>query len=312
MVVPVYKEEGNIGPFLDRLVPVLEKIGSYEIVFCLDPSPDRTERFILDAIERNPNIGLLVFSRRFGQPSAVMAGIRYCSGNTCVVIDVDLQDPPELIAQLYAKLREGYDVVYAKRRSRKGETVLKRLVSYLGYKLINSVTDVAIPRDTGDFRIMSRRIVEHLGTLKEGHGFLRCFVAFVGFPHSFIEYDRDARAYGKGNYNRYLGSLKIGFNGLIGFSNFMLNAMLLTGLAITAGCFMLAAGIVISRFVFEVDYPVGTPTIIILILFMGGVQLISVGVLGQYVGRVYDEVKGRPPFIVDRAVNLSALTPADR
>ena len=241
-----------------------------------------------------------------------MAGIRYCSGNTCVVIDVDLQDPPELIAPLYAKLHEGFDVVYAKRRSRRGETVLKRLISYLGYKLINSVTDVAIPRDTGDFRIMSRRIVEHLGTLKESHGFLRGLVAFVGFPHSFIEYDRDVRAFGKGNYNRYLGSLTIGFNGLIGFSNFLLNAMLLAGLAITVGCFVLAAGIVVSRFVFEVDYPVGTPTIIISILFMGGVQLISVGVLGQYVGRVYDEVKGRPPFIVDRAVNLSAPAPGDR
>jgi len=306
VIVPVYREENNIQPFLDRLVPALEGIGAHEILFCLDPSPDSTEQIILDAIRGNPNIGLILFSRRFGQASAIMAGIHHCSGETCAVIDVDLQDPPEFIADLYRKLSEGYDVVYAKRRSRQGETALKRFISYWGYKLINAVSEVKIPRDTGDFRILGRRVIEQLCQLKEGHGFLRGLVAFVGFKQTFLEYDRAARAHGLSNYNRYLGSLKIGLNGLVGFSNFLLDLMLLVGLVITAVCFLLAVAIIFSRFVFEIPYPMGIPTIIILILFMGGVQLVSVGILGQYVGRVYDEVKERPQFIVDRIVNVAS------
>ena len=311
VVVPVYKEERNIEPFLNRLLPVLDKIGSYEILFCLDPSPDSTEKVILKAIESNSHIGLLVFSRRFGQPSAVIAGIRHCTGETCVVIDVDLQDPPEVIGKLYEKLMEGYDVVYAKRSSRKGETLVKRAISYLGYKLINSVSDVNIPRDTGDFRIMRRRVIEHLSRLKEGHGFLRGLVAFVGFKQTFLEYDRDSRSFGTGNYNRYFGSLKIGFNGLIGFSNFLLDLMLLVGLVITIFCSILTVAIIISRFVLNISYPIGVPTIIVLILFMGGVQLMSVGILGQYIGRVYDEVKERPQFIVDRTANVNSVSFSD-
>jgi dolichol-phosphate mannosyltransferase len=182
----------------------------------------------------------VLFSRRFGQPAAVIAGIRLASGETCVVIDVDLQDPPELVAGLYAKLGEGYDVVYAKRRSRKGETLFKLALSWLGYKMINAVSDVRIPRDTGDFRIMSRRVVEELGRLKEGHGFLRGLVAFVGFKQTFIEYDRDVRAHGEGNYNRYFGSLVIGLNGLVGFSNFLLNMTLIIGLFVTIFSFFAA------------------------------------------------------------------------
>lgn len=200
VIVPVYKEEANIRPFLARLEPVLAPLGEYEILFCLDPSPDNTEAVIEAEIKRNSNIGLMVFSRRFGQPSAVMAGIHQCQGESCVVIDVDLQDPPELIADLYYKMREGYDVVYAKRRTRAGETLIKRLVSYLGYKVINATADVNIPRNTGDFRIMSRRVIDELRHLKEGHGFLRGLVAFVGFDQSYIEYDRDERAHGAGNY----------------------------------------------------------------------------------------------------------------
>lgn len=303
VVVPVYKEEKSIRPFLARIEPVLREIGRYEVLFCLDPSPDKTEQVIVEEIERNPSIGVLIFSRRFGQPAAVMAGIKSCSGQTCVVIDVDLQDPPELIGDLYRKLGEGYDVVYAKRRSRQGETMVKLAVSWLGYKVINAVTDVEIPRDTGDFRIISRRVIDELRSLKEGHGFLRGLVAFVGFRQTFVEYDRATRAHGKGNYNRYLGSLKIGLNGLVGFSNFLLTATLLAGLAIAGIAFVLAILIVITR-ILGVEYPVGIPTLIVLVLFLGGVQLISIGILGEYIGRIYDEVKLRPSFIVDRAINV--------
>lgn len=303
VVVPVFKEEKNIRPFLARLEPVLEKIGFYQIIFCLDPSPDNTQQVIVKEVERNPRIGLLVFSRRFGQPSAVMAGIHKCAGEACVVIDVDLQDPPELICDLYHKFREGYDVVYARRRSRQGETLAKRAVSWLGYRVINAVTDVQIPRDTGDFRIMSRRVIDQLCALKEGHGFLRGLVAFVGFPQTFVEYDRAARERGDGNYNRYWGSIKIGLNGLVGFSNFLLTVTLLTGLAIAGFAFLSAVAIAIT-WLLGVDYPIGTPTVIVLVLFLGGVQLVSIGILGEYVGRIYDEVKARPNFIVERVINV--------
>jgi glycosyltransferase involved in cell wall biosynthesis len=185
VVVPVYKEEANIRPFLSRAEPVLASITSrYEIIFCLDPSPDRTEEVILEEGRRDRRIKLVVFSRRFGQPAATMAGIGISCGDTCVVIDVDLQDPPELIRELHARLSDGYDVVYARRRSRQGETLIKRLISWAGYKVIARLGDVQIPRDTGDFRIMSRRVVEELSRLQEGNAFLRGLVAFVGFPMS--------------------------------------------------------------------------------------------------------------------------------
>ena len=171
VVVPVYKEEANIRPFLSRLESALASIGqAWEVIFCLDPSPDRTEEVIRTEIRRNPAVKLLVFSRRFGQPAATMAGILNCNGDACCVIDVDLQDPPELIPQMVARLSEGFDVVYAKRRTRAGETRLKRIISYFGYALIARFSDVEIPRNTGDFRVMSRRVIEELGRLHETHG----------------------------------------------------------------------------------------------------------------------------------------------
>src|SRR6266853_5200884 len=214
IIVPVYKEAGNIKPFLQRTEAVVEKLGvGYEIIFALDPSPDDTEAVILSEINRNPAVKLILFSRRFGQPAATMAGILNCTGQRCVVIDVDLQDQPEVIEQLYNKMAEGYEVVYAMRTSREGETLIKRAVSYFGYSVINRLSDVQIPRDTGDFRIMSRRVVEELRLLSETHGFLRGMVAFVGFKQAAVLYNRDARLTGTGNYNRLIGSLRIGING---------------------------------------------------------------------------------------------------
>lgn len=304
VVIPVYKEEANIAPFLSRLVPVLEQIGRYEILFSLDPSPDRTEAVIREHIAANPSIRLMVFSRRYGQPAAVMAGILNCTGETCVVIDVDLQDPPELITDLYCKLREGHDVVYAQRRSREGETWLKKLVSALGYKLINAISDCRIPPNTGDFRIVNRRVIEELRFLSERHGFLRGLVALVGFRQAAVQYDRDARHAGIGNYNRYLGSLKIGLNGVVGFSTLPLSFLLWFGAAIAALSVVLIVAMFVTKLVLGAAYPLGIPTITVLVLFLGGVQLIGIGVLGEYLGRVYDEVRHRPRYIIDRIDNM--------
>jgi len=309
VVVPVYKEERNIRPFLARAVPVLERLGPYEILFCLDPSPDRTEAIIREEIARNPRIGLLVFSRRFGQPAATMAGVFNCRGAWCAIIDVDLQDPPELIETLWHKAHEGFDVVTARRETRQGETWAKRAVSRLGYKLIDEIAEVTIPRNIGDFRVMSRRVVEELRGLSESHGFLRGLVALVGFAQTEVPYKRDARHAGSGNYNRYLGSLKIGFNGIFGFSTFPLQIMMWAGFLIAC---LSACGILIMvtlKIIHGDDFPMGIPTITVLVLFIGGVQLVAVGVLGEYVGRIYDEVRRRPPYIVERAINTTVRDP---
>jgi polyisoprenyl-phosphate glycosyltransferase len=304
VVVPVFKEEANVPPFLERVEAVLKAMGgTNEIIFCLDPSPDRTEQVILEEINRNPNIRLIVFSRRFGQPSATMAGLMLSKGAACVVIDVDLQDPPELIPEMHARLREGYEVVYAKRRSRKGETLPKRLVAKVGYWVIARLSDVQIPRDTGDFRILTRRVIEELRSLNETHGFLRGLVAYVGFKQTFVEYERHERVHGRGNYNRFVGSLKIGLNGLISFSSRPLQLMSLAGAVVAGFSFLLGLWYVIQKLIgFELSP--GLPTTVLVVTFFAGVQLLSLGLIGEYVGRIYDEVKRRPMFIIDRKVNF--------
>lgn len=306
IVVPVYKEEANIRPFLDRVSKVMTDAGlTYEIVFSMDPSPDCTEEVIRAEIAQNPAIKLLVFSRRFGQPAATFAGILHSTGEACCVIDVDLQDPPELIPTLHAKLKDGYDVVYAQRRTRAGETALKRLISYVGYAVISRLSDVEIPRNTGDFRVMSRRVVEELRNLNESHGFLRGLVAFVGFPQTAVLYDRDARYSGKGNYNRITGSLKIGLNGLISFSARPLQLMSVVGAVLAGFSFLLGAWYVFQHII-GIDLTPGLPTTVLVITFFSGVQLLSLGLMGEYVARIYDEVKQRPMYIVRDKVNFDA------
>jgi dolichol-phosphate mannosyltransferase len=300
----VYKEEGNIEAFLQRVEPVMDRLRvHYEILFCLDPSPDRTEQVIMAQIQRNPRIRLVVFSRRFGQPAATMAGILMCTGETCAVIDVDLQDPPELIADLYARLQEGFEVVYARRRSRKGETLVKRVIAYFGYYAINKLSDVEIPRNTGDFRLMTRRVIDELRRLNESHGFLRGLVAYVGYKQAFVDYERDPRFRGKGNYNPLTGSVKIGLNGLISFSTRPLQLMSLAGACIAGFSFLLGAWYLVQK-VIGVELTPGLPTTILVVTFFSGVQLLSLGLMGEYVGRIYDEVKRRPMFIVDRKINF--------
>ena len=294
--------------FVRRLRPILENIApDHEIIFAMDPSPDGTERVILDERASDPRIKLLKFSRRFGQPMATLAGMQYSSGDAVIVMDVDLQDPPELVAEMVARWRDGFDVVYAQRRNRDGETVIKKLISWAGYRLINKIADVNIPPNTGDFRLMSRRVVEEVIRLKECHGFLRGLVALVGFNQTSVLFDRPPRFAGAGNYNRFLGSLRIGLNGVICFSSYMLTLSSTLGF-VTAGVSFLLGVVYAVMKLRGVPFPVGNPTIVILILFMGGVQLISVGVLGEYVARIYDEVKQRPKFIVDHAWGFDSKT----
>ena len=301
LVVPVYREEKNVPEFLRRVRPILGAITEdYEVIFALDPSPDRTEEVILEARAQDPRVKLLRFSRRFGQPMATLAGLQYSAGEAVVVMDVDLQDPPELLGEMVAKWRAGYDVVLPQRRQRTGEPWVKRLVAATGYKVINKIADVRIPPNTGDFRLMSRRVVAEVTRLKETHGFLRGMVAVVGFKQALIPFDRPARFAGETNYNRFLGSLRIGFNGIFCFSTYALTLSTWLGFLVSGGAFLLMG---IYLFYKLMDWPIawGNPTLVILISFLGGIQLISIGILGEYIGRIYEEVRARPKFIVERA-----------
>ena len=304
VVVPVYNESDNIPEFLARMVPVLEaSVDSYEIVFSMDPGTDDSEQLVVDAAAANPAVKMLVFSRRFGQPTATLAGLEHSSGRAAVVIDVDLQDPPDLIPEMLERWRAGFDVVYAQRGNRDGETLVKKVVAKLGYGFLNRFSDVEIPRDTGDFRLIDRRVIDQLERFPEAHGFLRGLVALIGYDQTSVTYDRAARHSGRGNYNRFLGSLRIGFNGVVAFSNALLNLSTILGF-LAAGASFVTGLVYLGLKLSGADFPLGNPTIVILILLLGGFQLICLGVLGQYIGRIYDEAKRRPRYIVDRAVGL--------
>jgi polyisoprenyl-phosphate glycosyltransferase len=307
IVVPVFNEEKNIIPLIARLKQVLSIIGcDYEFVFSLDPCKDKTEEIILDLRKKDKNIKLIKMSRRFGQPACTQAGIYYCTGDACVVIDADLQDPPELIKEMIRKWKDGYHVVYAQRKSRKGETIIKKIVSYLGYWLIGKISDVKIPRNTGDFRLISREVIDELKKLQENDGFLRGLVAYVGFNQIAIPYDRDARLAGKGNYNQFLGSLRIGLNGVLGFSKYPLHMISILGFVISSLSFMLGLAYITMKLL-NYDIKWGNPTLVILISFLSGIQLLSLGVIGEYFARIYDEIKKRPNFIVQDAHGFNRL-----
>ncbi len=304
LVVPVYKEEKNVPEFLRRLQPILAPLTpDYEIIFALDPSPDRTESVILAARETDPRIKLLKFSRRFGQPMSTLAGLEYARGDAVIVMDVDLQDPPELITAMVASWREGHDIVLPQRRQRSGEPWIKRTVAAVGYKVINKIADVQIPPNTGDFRLLSRRVVDELVRLKETHGFLRGMVAVVGFRQVLLPFDRPSRHAGETKYNRFFGSLRIGFNGIFCFSTYALQLSTIMGFVIAGFSFLLMTVYLFYKLMgWQILW--GNPTLVILISFLGGIQLISVGILGEYIGRIYEEVRQRPKFIVDRAVGF--------
>ncbi len=305
VVIPAYSEEDNVLPVYERLSRVLDSLGlaSWEIVFALDPSPDRTEALIVELNGQDPRVRLVRMSRRFGQPSATLAGMAAASGDAVVVIDCDLQDPPELIAQMCERWTAGFDVVYAQRSSREGETLAKRFVAWAGYRVIRKIAEVDIPKNTGDFRLMSRRVVDNVLALDESHGFLRGLVGLVGFEQTAVAYEREARAAGRSKYNQFFGSLRIGLNGVIGFSRYPLHVISIIGIFFSVISVLGAMSYFVLRLM-GLGFPNGG-TIVILVAFLAGVQLLSLGIMGEYVGRIYDEVRRRPQYIVESTVGLS-------
>jgi polyisoprenyl-phosphate glycosyltransferase len=299
VVVPAYNEEANVERVYERLRAVLDSVDmDWELLFSVDPCTDQTEDLILELRKRDQRVKMLRFSRRVGQPMATIAGMEMAGGDAVVVIDCDLQDPPELIPELVGRWREGFDVVYAQRRTRAGETLPKRIVSAVGYRVIKRIAEVEIPPNTGDFRLMSRRVVRNVVALKESHGFLRGLVGLVGFRQSSVLYDRDPRAAGSSKYNRFWGSLVIGLNGVVGFSRYPLQMISLGGIVLAGLAFLLALAYGALKIAGQ-NFPVGNPTIVIVVCFFSGLQLLSLGVMGEYIGRIYDEVRNRPKYILE-------------
>jgi polyisoprenyl-phosphate glycosyltransferase len=299
IIVPVYNERENVRPMYERLETVLGGLDmEWELIFSVDPCTDGTEELIRELCSENRRVKMLRMSRRFGQPMATIAGLEASCGDAAVVIDCDMQDPPEVIPELVARWREGYDVVCAQRRKRPGDPFGHLIVAFVAYRVINRIADVEIPIDTGDFRLMSRRVVENVVSLKEGHGYLRGLVGLVGFPQTTVPYDRNPRVEGTSKYHRLWGSMYIGLNGVVGFSRYPLQLISLLGVILSMLAFLLAIAYMTLKIV-GFGFPLGNPTVVIVVSFFSGIQMLSLGVMGEYIGRIYDESRDRPKYIIE-------------
>lgn len=297
VVVPMYNEEPNIDYLLERLVSVLVRLKmKYEIVCVNDGSKDNTLKCLVEHHYRNSAIKVVNLSRNFGKEIALTAGIDYTTGAAVVPIDADLQDPPELIEELIVKWREGYDVVCATRRSRQGENWIKRFTAAAFYQTIGKLSNVPIPPNTGDFRLLDRRVVNALKQMPERNRFMKGLFAWVGFQQTSIIYDRPQRYQGTTKWN-YWRLWNFAIDGIAGFSLIPLKVWSYLGLVISLISFLYASFLVIRTLLFGIDIP-GYASLMVAILFLGGVQLLSLGIIGEYIGRIYDEVKGRPLYLV--------------
>ena len=297
VIIPLYNESEGIEHLFARLTPVLEELQtSYEIICINDGSQDDTLNKLIKCWQRNPAIKIVNLSRNFGKEIALTAGIDYASGAAVIPIDADLQDPPELIVKLIAKWREGYDVVYGTRRSRQGETWLKRISAKAFYQTIGRMSHVPIPANTGDFRLLDRQVVEAIKKLPERTRFMKGLFAWVGYRQTSVLFDREPRHSGQTTWN-YWKLWNFALDGIISFSFLPLKVWSYVGVTISFISLLYALMLVVRTLIFGVDVP-GYASLMVAILFLGGIQLITLGVLGEYLGRVYEEVKGRPLYLV--------------
>ena len=297
VVVPAYNEAEVLPEFHRRLVAVLDGLGlEAEIVYVNDGSGDATLAVMTALREGDRRVALLDLSRNFGKEIALTAGLDHATGDAVVVVDADLQDPPELIGELVRRWREGFDVVYATRTSRDGEGRIKRLTAFAFYRIIQRVSRVKIPQDTGDFRLMSRRAVEALSRLREQHRFMKGLFAWIGFPQTSVPYRRDARYAGETKWN-YWRLWNFAIEGITSFTTAPLKIATYLGLATAVAAFIYAAIIIYKTIMFG-DPVRGYPSLMVVVLFLGGVQLMTIGIIGEYLGRMFDETKQRPLYLV--------------
>ena len=300
IVAPIFNELENIPELYRRVQSVMSAMSaSWELLLVDDGSTDGSTDRILELAKQDKHVRPVIFARNFGHQVAITAGWDYARGDAVVIIDADLQDPPEVIPDLAVKWREGYEVVYAVRAEREGETWFKKTTASLFYRIVHRITDVKIPVDTGDFRLMDRKVVDVLKTMRERYRFPRGMSAWVGFRQVGVPYKRAVRFSGTTKYP-FNKMLKLALNAITGFSYFPLQLATYFGFA-SAGVAIIAIPVVAILRMTGSQFFGGQATTLISVLFLGGVQLISLGVIGEYLGRIYDEVKGRPLYIVRQA-----------
>jgi glycosyltransferase involved in cell wall biosynthesis len=297
LVTPIHNEAAGLDEFFSRTIAVLDKLGlTWEIVCVNDGSTDASLDRLLEYHRRNPAIKIVNLSRNFGKDIALSAGLDYARGDAVVPIDADLQDPPELIERMVAKWREGFDMVYAVRNRRDGDSWLKRVTARFFYRIFDRITDIPAPRDTGDFRLLDRRVVDVLARLPERTRFMKGLFAWVGYRHAAISYDREARRAGDTKWS-YWRLWNFALDAITSFSSLPLKIWSYLGLVISVFAFLYALFLAGLKIIRGIDVP-GYASIMVAVLFFGGVQLISLGIIGEYLARMYNEVKGRPLYLV--------------
>ena len=303
VIIPVFNEEGSISELLNRLQTVLKQQQiSSEIILVDDGSTDGTLPILQEFANKNNEVKLIVFSRNFGNQAAVSAGLNYCIGECAIIIDADLQDPPELLPELIAKWQEGYEVVFAQRVARKGESLFKKITASIFYRLLQKLTQVDIPPDTGDFRLIDRKVITTLNEMPEKNRFLRGMVSWAGFRQTGITYVRQERFAGETKFP-FFKMLKFALTGITSFSFVPLQLASYFGFMVSAGAFI--SGLYVLYLKFFTDKTIqGWTSLMIALLFLGGIQLITLGIIGEYIGRMSDEVKQRPAYLIREMVNI--------
>jgi polyisoprenyl-phosphate glycosyltransferase len=301
VIIPIYNEELNIPNLVTRLRPVVDKIGmSYELVFVNDGSRDNSIHLIKALAQTDERVRYIDFSRNFGHQIAVSAGVDLCKGNIIAIIDADLQDPPELIEEMIGLIKQGNEVVYAKRRSRKDKSFIKKTAYKTFYRLLARISNVDVPLDTGDFRVMTRKVAEVLKNMPEQHKFLRGQIAWLGFKQTFVEYDRDVRAAGEPGYT-YKKLFQLAFDGITGFSNVPLRIATIMGFVVSGISALFIMYALFGYLFFKEGMPKGWTSLMIAISFIGGVQLICIGIIGEYISKLQTDIRKRPLYIINES-----------
>lgn len=302
IIAPVYNEEPVLHKLYERVSEVMDAQSfDWELVLVNDGSRDDSAEIIASLHAKDSRVKGISFSRNFGFQIAVTAGLEHASGNAVVLTDADLQDPPEVIPKMIAKWREGYDVVYGVRASREGETWFKKLTASAFYRLIDSITGIDIPLDTGDFRLMDRRVVNSILGMRERNRFLRGMVPWVGFKQTGVEYERAARFAGESKFSSVKQMIPFAIDAITSFSYFPLQIATYLGFFIAFLSLIAIMLVILLRLVGDNLAFEGQATTLVMVLFLGGIQMISLGIIGEYLGRIYDEVKGRPLYLIDKA-----------
>lgn len=299
ILIPAYNEEDVLHMLYDQLTDVINKIEKYsfEILFVNDGSTDKTPYILRELRQKDPRVCYINLSRNFGKEIAMAAGFDYVKGDAVIIIDADLQDPPELIPEMIKYWEEGYEDVYAKRRSREGESWLKKSTSHMFYRVLKKTTNVPIQEDTGDFRLLSRRSIEALKLIRENQRYTKGMFSWIGYRKKEILFDRKQRAAGETKWN-YIKLFNLAVEGITSFTIFPLKLSSYLGIAISFFSFIYMMKVIVKTLIWNDPVP-GYPSLMVMILFLGGIQLICLGIIGEYVGRIFNETKNRPLYIVD-------------